>query len=79
LIIGNEIETTLRARIRYRVKHPLEPGIVVNVGQRTVAFGPWIGGLLRLSASKKLRCEPGHIAGLDEFVIHTGLSRARAM
>jgi len=64
--ISNEVEATLRARMRYRLRQALEPGIEVHVGQDTLAIGPWIGGLLRLSAGKKLRWELGYFAGFDE-------------
>lgn len=64
--ISNEVESTLHARVRYRLKQAFEPGFEVHVGQDTVAVGPWIGGLVRLSAGKKLRWELGYFAGFDE-------------
>ena len=64
--IGNEFETTLRGRMRYRFRQWLEPGAEIHIGQDTAAMGPAVSGLLRLSTGRKLRWELGYFAGFDE-------------
>jgi hypothetical protein len=64
--IQNEIESTLRMQVRYRLKESFEPAIELHVGQDTTAVGPAIGGLFRLSEGKKLRWEFGLFAGISE-------------
>jgi hypothetical protein len=63
--INNEIETLLRLQARYRYKESLEPAIELHMGQDTVALGPALTGLSRLSPGKKLRWEAGVFLGMD--------------
>lgn len=63
--VQNEIETALHVQTRYRLKESFEPAIELHVGQDTVALGPAIIGLGRLSPGKKLRWEAGIFFGLD--------------
>ncbi len=63
--IQNEIETLLRLHARYRFKESLEPAIELHMGQDTVALGPALTGLSRLSPGKKLRWEAGVFLGVD--------------
>jgi len=63
--IQNEIETALHVQTRYRLKETFEPAIELHMGQDTVALGPAIIGLGRLSPGKKIRWEAGIFFGLD--------------
>lgn len=63
--VQNEIETALHLQARYRLKETFEPAIELHMGQDTVALGPAITGLGRLSPGKKLRWEAGIFFGLD--------------
>ena len=63
--VQNEIETALHVQTRYRLKETFEPAIELHMGQDTVALGPAIIGLGRLSPGKKLRWEAGIFFGLD--------------
>lgn len=63
--IENEFETELRMQARYRLKEALEPAIELHMGQDTVALGPALTGLFRLSPGKKLRWEVGVFFGAD--------------
>jgi len=63
--INNEIETLLRLQARYRYKESLEPAIELHMGQDTIALGPALTGLSRLSPGKKLRWEAGVFLGMD--------------
>lgn len=62
----NEMETTLRLQMRYRLKEAFEPGVEIHVGQDTTAVGPAIGGLVRVSEGRKLRWQLGLFAGVTE-------------
>lgn len=64
--IDDEIETLLRLQARYRFKESLEPAIELHMGQDTVALGPSLTGLSRLSPGKKLRWEAGVFWGVDK-------------
>ena len=63
--VKDEIETLLRLQARYRFKESLEPAIELHMGQDTVALGPALTGLSRLSPGKKLRWEAGVFLGMD--------------
>ena len=63
--IDNEIDSLLRLQARYRFKESLEPAIELHMGQDTVALGPALTGLRRLSPGKKLRWEAGIFWGVD--------------
>lgn len=60
-----EIETALHVQTRYRFKEAFEPAIELHLGQDTIAIGPAITGLVRISQGKKLRWELGAFAGID--------------
>ncbi len=60
-----EIETALHVQTRYRFKEAFEPAIELHLGQDTIAIGPAITGLVRISHGKKLRWELGAFAGID--------------
>ena len=62
----SEFETALRAQARYRLKEAFEPAIELHMGQDTVALGPALTGLSRLSPGKKLRWEAGIFWGLND-------------
>ena len=62
----DEVETELSLQARYRLKEAIEPAVELHMGQDTVALGPAIIGLQRLSPGKKLRWELGVFWGLDE-------------
>lgn len=64
--VDEEFETELRVQARYRFKERIEPAVELHLGQDTVALGPAIPGLARLSPGKKLRWELGVFWGLDE-------------
>ena len=64
--VDEEFETELRVQARYRFKERIEPAVELHLGQDTVALGPAIAGLARLSPGKKLRWELGVFWGLDE-------------
>ena len=64
--IKNEIESTLRMQMRYRLRETFEPSVELHVGQDTTAIGPSIGGLMRVSKGRKLRWELGIFAGVTE-------------
>ncbi|NIA27395.1 MAG: hypothetical protein GWP02_05005 [Desulfobulbaceae bacterium] len=64
--VNNEFETALRMQARYRFKESFEPAVELHMGQGTVALGPAVGGLVRLSPGKKLRWQAGVFLGLDE-------------
>ncbi len=64
--VQNEIETTLRVQMRYRLTEKLEPGIELHVGQDTTALGPVFSGLVRVSRGRKFRWDLGVFAGLSE-------------
>ena len=63
--VKDEIETLLRLQARYRFKESLEPAIELHMGQDTIALGPALTGLSRLSPGKKLRWEAGVFLGMD--------------
>jgi len=63
--IDDEIESLLRLQARYRYKESLEPAVELHMGQDTVALGPSLSGLNRLSPGKKFRWEAGVFFGLD--------------
>jgi len=64
--ISDELESELRLQARYRFRESIEPAVELHMGQDTVALGPAIVGLQRLSPGKKLRYELGIFWGLDE-------------
>ena len=64
--VVSEFETALRAQARYRLKEALEPAIELHIGQDTVALGPAVTGLARLSPGKKLQWEAGVFWGMNE-------------
>jgi hypothetical protein len=64
--VVEEFETEMRLQARYRFKETIEPAVELHIGQDTVALGPAITGLGRLSPGKKLRWELGVFWGLDE-------------
>ena len=61
-----EFETQLRVQTRYRLKEAFEPAIELHMGQDTVALGPAITGLHRISPGRKIRWELGVFLGMDE-------------
>ena len=63
--IDNEFETTLHLQARYRYRESFEPGLEFHAGQDTLAIGPVISGLVRISAGKKFRWSAGLFCGLD--------------
>jgi hypothetical protein len=63
--VGNEFETKLHVQTRYRFKEALEPALEFHMGQDTLAIGPALTGLIRVSQGKKLRWELGIFAGID--------------
>lgn len=62
----DEIETELHLQARYRLQESLEPVFELHMGQDTIAIGPALTGLVRISAGKKFRWELGIFAGLDD-------------
>jgi uncharacterized protein involved in tolerance to divalent cations len=64
--IENEFETALHVQTRYRLKEAIEPAIELHMGQDTIALGPAVTGLIRVSQGKKLRWELGIFAGVDD-------------
>lgn len=63
--VEDEFETRFHLQARYRLKEALEPAIELHMGQDTVALGPALTGLRRLSPGKKFRWEAGIFWGLD--------------
>jgi hypothetical protein len=64
--IENEVESTFRLQWRYRMTEAFEPSIELHAGQDTVAVGPSLSGLYRVSQGKKLRWEIGAFTGVNE-------------
>jgi hypothetical protein len=64
--VVSEVETALHVQARYRYRESFEPAIEFHMGQDTVALGPAITGLQRLSPGKKLRWEAGVFWGLSD-------------
>ena len=64
--IESEFESTLRLQWRYRMTEAFEPSIELHAGQDTIAVGPSLSGLYRLSQGKKLRWAIGVFTGVDE-------------
>ena len=63
--IEDEFETELLMQARYRLGEALEPAIELHMGQDTVALGPALTGLYRISPGKKLRWDVGVFFGAD--------------
>ena len=63
--IPSEFETALHLQTRYRFKEFFEPAIELHLGQDTIALGPAITGLVRVSNGKKLRWELGIFSGVE--------------
>jgi len=63
--VADELETEFHLQARYRLKESLEPAIELHMGQDTVALGPALTGLQRLSPGKKFRWEAGVFWGVD--------------
>lgn len=63
--LENEFETELRMQTRYRLREALEPAIELHIGQDTVALGPALTGLYRISPGKQLRWQVGVFFGAD--------------
>lgn len=64
--VDSEFETALRAQMRYRLQEAFEPAIELHMGQDTIALGPAVTGVVRLSPGKKLHWEAGIFRGLDK-------------
>ncbi|MDH5322985.1 MAG: hypothetical protein OEW81_11295 [Gammaproteobacteria bacterium] len=64
--VEDEIETELRAQARYRLSESLQPAFEFHLGQDTLALGPVLTGLYRLSPGRKLRWEAGVFLGMDD-------------
>ncbi len=63
--IVNELDTTIHLQTRYRLKEAFEPAVEFHAGEDTIAAGPVITGLFRVSAGQKFRWSVGYFAGLD--------------
>ncbi|MES2675142.1 MAG: hypothetical protein V4660_12950 [Pseudomonadota bacterium] len=63
--IQDEIETALRAQMRYRNSSQLDPAIELYLDDQDWAIGPALMGTIKLSGRKQVRWELGLLFGLD--------------
>lgn len=64
--VDDEIETEFKAQARFRLRETLQPAVELHMGQDTVALGPAVTGLRRLSPGKKLRWEAGVFFSMND-------------
>lgn len=63
--IDAEIESHFSSQIKYRYKPVLEPTLELHKGQDTLAVGPALSGIVKLSGRKKLSWTSGIFFGMD--------------
>jgi len=63
--VADEVEAEFKTQARYRFRESLQPAVELHMGQDTVALGPAVTGLCRLSPGKQLRWEAGVFFGMD--------------
>ena len=71
--IKNEIESALRAQVRYRNSIKFDPVIELYLDDQDRAIGPAFMGVIKLIGRKQLRWELGVLFGLDKKTPETSL------
>lgn len=63
--IVDELETALRAQLRYRLSPAVEPALEIYLDDQDWAAGPALTGIQKFAPGKQVRWELGWLFGLD--------------